>query len=176
MVGTGRCGSTIVYSVLAMHPNLAWIASWVSAFPRLPALSLANRLWDVPGIDRHLEGRFFPKPVEPNKTFEHVIANYYTEQLNDEIVEEARAKLVPLLARIQHFHGKPRFLGKLVGRPVKIDLLARLYPDAHFVHITRDLKPTVSSMLRVDFYGGWGKLKDYRRLLCCRLLRLRMCR
>ena len=38
-----------------------------------------------------------------------------------------------------------------------------LYPDAHFVHITRGLKPTVSSMLRVDFYGGWGKLKDWQR-------------
>ena len=52
VVGTGRCGSTIVYSMLAMHPELAWIPSWMNVLPTMPIVSAINRLWGIPGTDR----------------------------------------------------------------------------------------------------------------------------
>lgn len=152
LVGTGRCGSTIIYSLLAMHPDLAWIPSWLNRVPRHPSVAAVNRLWSLPGMDRFREFKYFPKPVEPNLVFSAAVHQYYTERLDDEIIHDARENIVPLLEKICRAQRKQRLLCKMVGRPVKIDLFATLYPDAFFVHITRDLKPTTSSLMQVDFY------------------------
>jgi hypothetical protein len=152
LVGSGRCGSTIAYSCLAMHPEFAWIPSWLTAAPRFPLVTTANRFWDLPGTDRFRETRFFPKPVEPNAVFERWDDRFADESASPEVLGEARARLVPLIERIRRYHGKNRFLGKMVGRPVKVSVLGAVYSGASFVHVTRDLKPTVCSLLQVDFF------------------------
>lgn len=152
LVGTGRCGSTIVYSCLAMHPELGWIPSWLTTAPRWPVLTLGNRLWDLPGTDRWRETRFFPKPVEPNTVWEQWVPDFAREDARPDLVAETRRTLSPLIDRVTRYQGKPRYLGKLVGRPVKAELLAAVFPEARFVHVTRELKPTVSSLLLIDFF------------------------
>lgn len=161
LVGTGRCGSTVVYSCLAMHPALAWIASWLTAAPRWPILTLGNRFWEIPGTDRWRESRFFPKPVEPNTVWERWVADFSLEDAAPATVADARRSLVPLIERVMAYQGKSRYLGKLVGRPVKVEFLAALFPDARFVHVTRELKPTVSSLLLVDFYQNNAPLSEW---------------
>jgi len=168
LVGTGRCGSTIVYSCLAMHPDLAWIPSWLTTAPRWPILTAANRFWELPGTDRWREARFFPKPVEPNTVWERWVPEFHREDAEPDALTQARATLVSLIDRVKRYHGKPRYLGKLVGRPVKVELLAAVFPSARFVHVTRDLKPTVSSLLLVDFFQNnapldrwpWGTIPE----------------
>lgn len=136
-----------------MHPDLAWIPSHLDLAPRLLLLATTARIWNVRGTDRYREARFFPKPVEPNRVFTHWVPDYYSEAADPRAVATGRASIVPLLERIRRYQGKPRFLGKLVGRPVKVTLLRELFPGARFVHITRGLGATVSSLLRVDFYA-----------------------
>lgn len=162
VTGTGRCGTTIIYHVLAMHPDLAWIPSWVDAFPGFPTLATANRIWDLPLTDRFRETRFMPKPVECVGLFSRLLPSYDGEGFTEQSVHQGSERLVSVLERIRRAHGKPRFLGKLVGRPVKVAHLARLFPKARFIHITRQLKPTVSSIMKVDFYRGWGSLDEWR--------------
>lgn len=152
IVGTGRCGSTILYSLLAMHPSLAWIPSYLNVAPSFPLLAAVTRIWGFPGMDKHRQMRFLPKAVEPNQVFSHVLADYYSEVLDKRTIEEAREKIAPLVEKIKRYEGKSRFLAKMVGRPVKVALLREIYPDARFLFLTRDLNPTVASLLRVDFY------------------------
>lgn len=153
IVGTGRCGSTILYSLLAMHPDFAWIPSHLDLAPGVLAVAATARIWNLPGMDRFREARFFPKPVEPNRVFSHWVPTYYSEETDLQAIETGRATIVPLLERITRYQGKVRFLGKLVGRPVKVALLRELFPGAKFIHITRGLNATVASLLRVDFYA-----------------------
>ena len=153
IVGTGRCGSTILYSLLAMHPDLAWIRSHLDLAPWALLFAATARIWNLPGIDRYREARFLPKPVEPNRVFARWVPEYYSEAADSQAVLTGRATIVPLLERIKRYQGKPRFLGKLVGRPVKVTLLRELFPGARFIHITRGLAAAVSSLLRVDFYA-----------------------
>jgi hypothetical protein len=152
LVGTGRCGSTILYSCLAMHRDFAWISSWLTLAPRWPVLTAVNRLWDTPGTARWREARFLPKPVEPNDVFRRWDPSYLEEGLTPERVARARVALIPLIERIRRYQGRARFLAKMVGRPVTVSLMRELFPDAFFIHIVRDLKPTTASLLRVDFY------------------------
>jgi hypothetical protein len=154
LVGTGRCGSTIIYSSLAVHPDFSWIPSWLTIAPRLPVIAAVNRLWELPGADRFRDTRFFPKPVEPNPVFEAWDPSFRREELSAEDMRRAVDSLGRLVPRITRAHGNPRFLCKMVGRPVKVELLDAAFPDAHFLHITRSLKPTTASLLQVEFYHG----------------------
>jgi len=154
LVGTGRCGSTIIYSCLAMHPDLAWIPSWVTLVPRWPQVAASTRLWSLPGADRFWETRFFPKPVEPNPVFERWDGRFREEAAEPAVVASAQAGLVPLIRSLCRAQGRQRFLAKMVGRPVKVAVLNALFPDALFILITRDLKPTTCSLIQVEFYHG----------------------
>jgi len=141
---------------MAMHQAFSWIPSWLTEAPGYPVLAAGNRLWDLWGMDRFRETRFFPKPVEPNPVLEHWSSTFRREDMAPEVVEDSRATIPPLVSKLQKWHGNRRFLTKMVGRPVKIELLAALFPGARFVHITRALKPTTSSLLLVEFYRGGG--------------------
>jgi hypothetical protein len=154
LVGTGRCGSSISYSCLAMHPEFAWLSTWLTLLPALPAVTLANRIWGIPGMDRFREARFFPKPAEPNTVFQHWDRHFPVEDATPDALAMSRRILPALVDRICRAQGRTRFLGKLVGRPVKIDTLARVFPDAHFVHVTRPLRPSTASLLHVEFYDA----------------------
>ncbi len=156
VVGTGRCGSTIVDSVLSMHPAFSWMPSWVDTFG-IAELAVVNRLWSVPGTDEYRLKRYFPTPIEPYEAFRRRDPEFWTEALSDVGLRSAERHVVPLIERIRRAHGNPRYLAKLVGRPVKINLFHRLYPEAYFVHVTRELKPTLSSLLKVEFYTDWGQ-------------------
>lgn len=162
VVGTGRCGSTIVDSLLAMHPDLAWMPSWVDTAKGLPALALAGRIWKLPMLDPYRLSRRFPTPIEPYDTFRRYLPEFDREDVTPELLASARDRLVPLIEKVRRYHGGSRFLAKLVGRPVKVELFAALYPDAHFVHVTRELKPTLSSVMNVAFYEQWGPIEDWQ--------------
>lgn len=166
VVGTGRSGTTILYSCLAMHRALGWVSSWVGLAPRLP-LATFNLFWSLPGTDRFREARFFPRPAEPFRVFPRVLSFYKREAPDAEALEEARRELVPLVTRLRRLQGKPRFLTKMAGRPVKSELLATVFPNAFIINITRDLKPTVASLLQVSFYDSsgleswpWGRIPE----------------
>jgi hypothetical protein len=167
IVGTGRSGTTILYSCMAMHPALGWVSSWVGVAPRLP-LAAFNRFWSLPGTDRFREARFFPRPAEPMRVFPRLLSLYKREAIDAESLEEAQRVLVPLVTRLRRLQGKPRFLTKMAGRPVKSELLATVFPNAFIINITRDLKPTVASLLQVSFYDTsigldswpWGKIPE----------------
>jgi hypothetical protein len=160
IVGTGRSGTTILYSCLAMHPELGWISSWVGLAPQLP-MAVFNRFWALPGTDRFRETRFFPRPAEPFRVFPRALSTYRKEAPDQADIAEARQNLAPLIRRIRQLQGRPRFLTKMAGRPVKSELFARVFPDAFFIHITRDLKPTVASLLQVEFYDAASPLDPW---------------
>jgi hypothetical protein len=148
-----------------MHRDFAWISSWLTLAPRSPLLAVANRLWDLPGTAGWSDARFLPKPVQPDAVLLRWDPKYHEERITHERVARGRATIVPLIERIRRYQGRPRFLAKMVGRPVLVSLLRELFPDAFFVHIVRDLKPTTASLLRVDFYRGadfehwqWGAI------------------
>lgn len=152
-VGTGRCGSSISYTSLAMHPDFAWMSSWLTLLPRMPTISAVNRVFGHPAFDRVRDIRFFPKPVELNQVFRRWDPRYQVESEDRDTLASAR-RLSVVVDRICRAHGRGRFLGKTVGRPVKVTALAEAFPRATFVHVVRPLRPSVASLLQVEFYDA----------------------
>jgi hypothetical protein len=127
-----------VDSLLAVHPE----PSWVDTSGGYPIFAYANRLWSLRFIDLFWEIRFFPTSVDSYVTFSELCKLFRREDAVEEVITEAREKYLALIERIVRFHGRPRCLAKFAGRPVKIEILAKLFPIARFVHVRRDLKFT----------------------------------
>lgn len=124
-------------------------------------MALMNRLDRMAGARFLRRGRGWPKAAEPNRVLDHYLAQPDLESLEPIELEESRNALLPYFGQFCRIQGGPRLLLKVVGRPVRVQLLAGLCARPQFVDIRRDLKATVSSLLLVDFYQGWGDLSEW---------------
>ena len=75
VIGTGRCGSTIVFEALVLHEQLGWLSQYNDRFPRLELASLAPIIYNLPlhlprGEKQQFQqgrsrlNKFLPKPAE----------------------------------------------------------------------------------------------------------------
>jgi len=55
LVGVPRSGTTLLYKLLCLHPEVAYISHWMRIAPGVPALALVNRLTFT--IPRHPQDR-----------------------------------------------------------------------------------------------------------------------
>src|SRR5215211_3537507 len=81
IVGTGRCGSTLLHRVVARHEDLGWLSPYNEVFPTQHWLSVFSNLYRwYPGSLKQKHLRFFPSPIEA-----YVFWSNYLQVLADEI-------------------------------------------------------------------------------------------
>jgi hypothetical protein len=56
-------------------------------------------------------------------------------------------------------HGKPRWGDKRPAYANYIPMLFELFPDAQFIHVVRDPRAVVASLMRIDFFPGDDELE-----------------
>jgi hypothetical protein len=173
LVGTGRCGSSLLLRLLSYHPSLAWqshlsarVGGWAGAFARVH---------DVPGLADVLpraEGRrWIPQATENYTQLEAATDHRFTaprELRADELTPADRERLRGMVADHLRAQGKPRFVMKHTGFP-RVAYLAGAFPEARFVHVVRDGRAVAVSLCQVDWWSGegqwgWGPIdEDDRR-------------
>jgi len=140
VVGTGRCGSTLLERILAAHPEIGWISELPRRLARAGrALGLPRRseLYDLLGA------RVSPMLVDPCRDLTAADAAPWLERRLREFFERrARAD------------GRPVFMAKFTGWP-RARLLAAVFPQARFVHVVRDGRSVASSLLQVPWWRGY---------------------
>ena len=170
MLGTGRCGSTLVHEVLARHPDvgflsnvednvaqLGWTGRWNGPlFRRVPnSLTAKGRLRFAPSEAYGLlERRVSPMLATP---FRDLTAADATPWLADRfrgVFEDAAMA-----------QGRPLFLHKFTGWP-RAGFTETVFPDSRFIHVVRDGRAVASSWMQMDWWLGhrgpwdwpWGPL------------------
>jgi hypothetical protein len=175
MLGTGRCGSTIVGQVVAMHPDVGFIAN---VDDRLAGLNskgrLNNRIYrSLPaplqkqggrrGGGRH--GRLASgvrsvamTPSEGYRLLDRHVSPMMSEPVRDLVADDASAWLS---GRLRGFfderaaaQGRPLFLHKFTGWP-RAGLLHAVFPEARFVHVVRDGRDVASSLVQQPWWQGF---------------------
>jgi hypothetical protein len=157
VVGPGRAGSTLLYRLLCRHPDLAWFSSFTARFPEQPSLAALNRLYP---IRRKFEGtpfaKLIPTPSEGYELWDRCkpVENSPSDPpLTASDVDEGE---VACIKRVIHRHiraqGATRFINKNTRNTRRIEYLHAVFPDAYFVHIIRDPRATVSSLMEVDWW------------------------
>ncbi|MDL1957456.1 MAG: sulfotransferase [Candidatus Desulfofervidus auxilii] len=173
LIGMGRSGTTVLAEAISIHKDLGWISKYLEIFPWLPYLSFLNKLVDIPFLGVYLRGkkrqskglisfirRFLPYCVENYNVWEKFCGkkfsfDYLAHQKASKAEKEAIIKYVRTLLR---FQGKKRFFAKFTGPP-RICFLQSIFPDAYFIHIIRDPRAVVNSLLKVKFWREGGGLE-----------------
>jgi hypothetical protein len=169
LLGAPRSGTSLLYKVLCLHPDVAYISNWVRRFPRQPWLGALNRLarrlphtqrsvWFghdsnayVYASRRALLKRLFPQPVEGEPVYAACgIPDFVPSGAAPS--EQQRDALRAAFRAIRRYAGGTRIVNKRIGNNLRIPLLEAAFPEARFVDIMRDGRAVAYSLSHVDWW------------------------
>jgi Sulfotransferase family len=171
VVGTGRCGSTLVNEVLARHPDVGFISG---VDDKLARLNLSGR-WNGklyrrmsardPGLralrdSRRLldRGRLRVAPSEGWSLLDRHVFAGFSRPCRDLLASD----LTPYIeARLKEFFNSrvaaqrsKILLHRLTGWP-RTGLLQAAFPDLRVIHVVRDGRAVVNSWLQMGWWDGY---------------------
>jgi hypothetical protein len=158
IIGTGRSGTTLLFNLLAFHPQLGWFSTYGARLPRWPWIAVLSRIHDLPRAERflNLRWRWLPRPTESYEILDAVTGSLFTLRrplLRPDSTNEIRERFRRLVADYLRFQGKTRFLCKYTGLP-RIDFILSIFPDAKFIHVYRDGRAVANSFKNVDWWAN----------------------
>lgn len=174
VLGTGRCGSTLLHEVLARHGHAGFVSN---VEDNLPQLDLGGR-WNAllyrrvpPSLTR--KGRLRYAPSEAYRLLDQQVSPIVSTPFRDLTADDVTPWLEDRFRKF--FEGRaarqglPVFLHKFTGWP-RVGFIRRIFPDARFIHVIRDGRAVANSWLQMPWWLGhrgpeawqWGPLpEDY---------------
>lgn len=160
VLGTGRCGSTLVEEVICRHPDVGFVSNLEDRF----ALPSAAGRWNgllyrrLPaGVTQ--KGRLRYAPSEAYRALDREVSPVISSPFRDLVDSDATPWLTPRFrdffitrARVQ---GAGTFLHKFTGWP-RAGFIAQAFPQARFVHVVRDGRAVANSWLQMSWWHGYA--------------------
>lgn len=166
-VGMPRSGTTIIFESFARHASLGWLSNYSEKYPTFPYVNLLRRLHDNPVINLQAKKKQYSNAgfvnnhsVRPDEAYAFWDGNLGIDFARSSLKEvkatsQAANAVRRRISRTVWAQGRSRFASKLTG-PGRIGYLGSIFPDAKFIHVVRDGRAVVHSLLRVDFWQGKG--------------------
>jgi len=164
ILGNIRSGTTILYNIMSVHPQLCWFSNYSNRFPGMPQAALLHRLLDLPvlgtrfkiGISRNQPPALpCPWPSEGDNIYHNYcgfgkqkdgIERVLTEQMSSRLRGQVRMHL--------KYTGKSRFVTKQTANNRRIEIIDEVFPDALYIHIIRDGRAVANSTLKVPWWDS----------------------
>lgn len=167
VVGPARSGTSFVYRVLCLHPDVAFISNWYARYGwrslallnRLPRRlpGLARRMWFGPGKDAYRYGRprpwwerAFPSPVEGEPVYTR--AGIARPGGPPPAPVPPEVTLPAAFEALRSLGGGRCLVSKRIANNLRIPLLIDLFPEARFVFLIRDGRAVAASLAKVDWW------------------------
>lgn len=158
LLGTGRCGSSLVHEVLARHPEVGFVSNLDD---RLPSGSI--RRWNG-AIYRRMPQSFTTKgrvrfaPSEAYRALERAVSPAISTPVRDLVAADATPwvakRFRDYFERQAASQGTPVFSHKFTGWP-RTRFIQAVLPDARFVHVVRDGRAVANSLLQMPWWKGY---------------------
>ena len=170
LLGPARSGTSLVYKMLCLHPDVGYLSNYVRRAPYLPWLGALNRLprrWDdlqrkvwfgggseayAYGRKRSWLDRVAPQPVEGEPVFAYAGFRQYAwepESAPDVQVDRLRRTL----HHLARSSGTTTVVSKRIANNRRVPELFRACPEARFVAIVRDGRAVAASLAKVDWWN-----------------------
>lgn len=159
VLGTGRCGSTLLHELVARHHDVGFVSNLDD---RLRSTRLSR--WNNPVFRRvpalaTTKGRPRFAPSEGYR----ILARAVSPALRDVCRDLAASDATPWLRdRTRRFfldaaahQAKPVFLHKFTGWP-RVGFTSAALPEARFVHVVRDGRAVANSFLQMPWWRGYA--------------------
>jgi hypothetical protein len=172
ILGTGRCGSTLVHEILAQHQDVGFLSNVDDRFP-IPA---AVGRWNGP-LYRRLplalteKGRLRFAPSEGYQVLSRKVSPIVATPVRDLLASDASPWLTARFGRFFETRAAAQqrdvFLHKFTGWP-RARFIDATLPGARFIHVIRDGRAVASSLLQMPWWRGyegptgwgWGPLSE----------------
>jgi omega-hydroxy-beta-dihydromenaquinone-9 sulfotransferase len=170
VLGTGRCGSTLVEEVLCRHPSVGFVSNLEDRF----SLPVSAGRWNG-SLYRRLPATVTQKSrlrYAPSEGY-RVLAREVSPIIASPLRDLGEADVTPWLARrFSTFfqeraaaQGTDTFLHKFTGWP-RSGFIRGVLPSARFIHVVRDGRAVANSWLQMSWWRGfegpdhwqWGPL------------------
>ena len=165
ILGPARSGTSLLYRLLALHPDVAYISNWNARYPKATAVaalqratrssrSLRRRWFQVDGNAyvygrrRPLSERLIPAPVEGEPVFTAAGILVDGSITNPNAADALRESI----ESITRFSGGTHFVNKRVANNQRIDLIHQALPEARFISIVRDGRAVALSLSGVNWW------------------------
>ena len=175
IVGTGRCGSTLLHEILAKHEEVSFFTNFEDNHKKLvfPG-NWGGALYRKNHLALTKAGRKRFAPTEAYQLIARNVSPIYVRPYRDLTADDLTPWMKERFYNFFHQHykkyGKPAFIHKYTGWS-RIGFFSDIFPEAKFIHIVRDGRAVASSWLQMRWWGGyegidnwlWGPLSDADR-------------
>ncbi|WP_181871191.1 sulfotransferase family protein [Sphaerisporangium album] len=159
VIGTGRCGSTLVHEVLARHPEVGFVSNLDDRYARCPGWVRRNSGAIYRRVPPRLtaKGRLRYAPSEAYSALAREVSPLLVDPFRDLLASD----VTPWLARRTRAffesraeaEGAPAYLHKFTGWP-RTGFLREIFPGTRFVHIVRDGRAVANSLVQMPWWRG----------------------
>ena len=162
IVGVGRSGSTLFHRLFCDHPQIAWLSVLCEFFPSKPWFNKAF----LKVIDFPLASKLSTSIIKPQECYR--FWEYYSkgfrrpfrDLMAEDVTVNTKKRIVSALS-VMLTSKRNRLLAKITGWP-RIKFLLEIFPDAQFIHIVRDPRAVVYSIINMDWWWGWRGPQNWR--------------
>lgn len=156
VLGTGRCGSTLLHEILARHELTGFVTN-LDDRGLVRSSRRHNELWRRLPSGVTEKGRVRFAPSEGYRVISREVSPLVVDPFRDLTAADATPWLRERLERFVEDRassvGSPVFLHKFTGWP-RHGLLDAVFPDATYVHVVRDGRAVANSWLQMPWWRG----------------------
>ncbi len=160
ILGTGRCGSTLVHDLIARHPDVGFLSNVDDRLGR----ALFGGRWNnavygrvPPALTRKGRPRFAPS--EGYRILRKRVSPVLVAPCRDLVAADATPWLADRFARffeeLALTQRRPVFLHKFTGWP-RARFIEAVLPGSRFLHVIRDGRAVASSLVQMPWWDGYG--------------------
>lgn len=144
--GPGKSGTTLLNDILALHPDLFWISTYVNRHPQFTGLSFLNNIQSIELLERYSRNiKKIARPAEPFQFFSYYIRDFRFNLSTFDSNEIM--KLQQALTTVGEFQKGERFITKITG-PSRTDFLEQIFEDPFVIWIDREPKAIIASYFK----------------------------
>jgi hypothetical protein len=159
VLGTGRCGSTLVEEVLCRHPAVGFVSNLEDRF-NLPVSagrwngSLYRRL--PAAVTQKSRIRYAPSEAYQvlAREVSPLLASAPRDLLASDVTPWLESRFRAFFTERAHAQSTDTFLHKFTGWP-RSGFIRGVFPSARFIHVVRDGRAVANSWLQMPWWLGY---------------------
>lgn len=160
IVGSGRCGSTLVQDVLARHPDVAFLSNVEDRYRCLDWTGRWNRVVYGKVPERLTQkGRVRFAPSEGYRALAREVSPFLCSPGRPLRADDAEPWLAEAYRRFFERRSARQpgcvFLHKFTGWP-RVGFTRAVFPDACFIHVVRDGRAVANSLVQMPWWHDYA--------------------